>query len=292
MMKLMAFKSSFEDPYPMSRIDWLAAMVVFILPLIGIPLSGADIPRWGINTLLVLFLGSLICGFILAVIRCLPHWSLSYLGFGLTIFVFYGLLWGLWGLLFYQPWMGIFGPMDSWSYTVRILYEGATTAFLWFLVLLTAVLLINLFRHWAPIQALWQHIREDWTLLSFVVYGGLIVHIWLIFDEYHYEKLWRFSANASLAIGAWFYLRVREQNKRFLALIGGATVAMWIIAIGRWNLVPMQNWPVDLESERWFESIRTISSWMATIAALTTPMLLNWLPPTSSSTVEKEITST
>ena len=196
----------------------------------------------------------MICAMVLAVIRGLPRWSLSYLGFVLMIIVFYGLLWGLWGLLFYQPWMLIIGPMNSWSLPIRILYQGMMTAFMWFLVLLTAIILINLLRHWHPIQALWQHIREDWTQLSFLVYGGLVVYIWLIFDEYHYEKPWTFAANTSLAIGGWFYLRSRKQNKRFLALVGGATAAMWIVAIGKWVLLPIQNWPVNLESERLFET--------------------------------------
>ena len=133
----MASKTDFENTNPRSHIDWLAALVIFILPLIGIAVSGKDLSRWMTNILLVFFLGSMICAMVLAVIRGLPRWSLSYLGIGLTIFVFYGLLWGLWGLLFYQPWMLIFGSMDSWSLSVRILYQGAMTAFMWFFVLLT-----------------------------------------------------------------------------------------------------------------------------------------------------------
>jgi hypothetical protein len=30
-------------------------------------------------------------------------------------------------------------------------------------------------------------------------------------------------------------------KKRFLALVGGTTVAMWIVPIGKWIIVPMQN---------------------------------------------------
>jgi hypothetical protein len=218
-MKLMVSKTGFEDSHTMSHIDWLAALTPFALPSIGISVSGISMPWWVINTLLMLFRGSMICGFALGVIRGLPRWSFSYLGFGLTIFIFYGLLWGLWGLLFYQPWMRIFGPMDSWVLPIRILYQGAMVAFMWFLILLTAIILIHLFKHWTSTQALWQHVREDWTQLSFVVYRGLIVHIWLIFDEYHDEKPWIVAANASLAISAGLYLRARNQNQRFLAQV-------------------------------------------------------------------------
>lgn len=287
----MASKTDFENTNPRSHIDWLAALVIFILPLIGIAVSGNDLSRWMTNILLVFFLGSMICAVLLAVIRGLPRWSLSYLGIGLTIFVFYGLLWGLWGLLFYQPWMLIFGSMDSWSLSVRILYQGAMTAFMWFLVLLTAIIFINLLRHWSPIQALWQRIREDWTQLSYLVYGGLVVYIWLIFDEYQHENPWIFAANTSLAIGAWFYLHARGQKQRILALVGGATAAMWIVSIGKWILVPMQNWPVHLESERLFEPLWAISSWIVTIAALAAPAVLNLLPPSPRPIVDEAITS-
>lgn len=285
----MASKTSFEDTNPLSRIDWLAAFVLFILSLIGILISGKDLSKLMMNILLVFFLGSMICTLVLAVIRGLPRWSLSYLGFGLTVFVFYGLLWGLWGLLFYQPWIQIFGPMDSWSLPVRILYQGMMTAFMWFLILLTAIILINLLRHWSYIHALWQRIREDWTQLSYLVYGGLVVYIWLIFDDYQHEKLWMFAAITSLAIGGGLYLRAREQNKRFFALVCGATAAMWIVAIGKWILVPMQNWSVNLESERIFKSLWAVSSWIVTIAALATPALMNLLPSNPDFSVQEDI---
>ncbi|MCK4900897.1 MAG: hypothetical protein KAS38_19110, partial [Anaerolineales bacterium] len=40
------------------------------------------------------------------------------------------------------------------------------------------------------------------------------------------------------------------RKKALLTLVGGATVAMWIVAIGRWIIVPVQSWPMILESER------------------------------------------
>ena len=290
--KKMTTKTGSKEIKQLSRMDWLAASVIFILPLVGTALHGVAIgsPGWAVNTVLFFFLGSMGFAFLLAVIRGLPRWSFSYLGFALTIFVFYGLLWGLWGLLFYQPWMLILGPMDSWSLPIRILYQGVMTAFMWFLVLLTAIIMINLLKHWSHIHALWQHIREDWTHLSFLVYGGLIFYIGLIFDEYQHDDPWKFAAFTGLAIGAWVYLLAKEHNKRFLALVCGATAAMWIVAIGKWIIIPMQNWQVNLESERLFEPLWAISSWFVTIAALAAPALLNLLPFNPDSSGQEEIT--
>ena len=82
-----------------------------------------------------------------------------------------------------------------------------------------------------------------------------------------------------------------KKKKRFLALVGGATVAMWIVAIGKWIIVRMQSWSVNLESARWFEAVYTISSWIIAIAALIAPASLNLLPPSPRPTVEEAILS-
>ena len=112
---------------------------------------------------------------------------------------------------------------------------------------------------------------------------SLLVHL--------HENPWTFAAFTSLAIGGWFYLLAKEQKKRFLALVGGATVAMWIDAIGKWIIVPKQSLPMNLESERWFETVYTIGSWIITIAALIAPASLNLLPPSPRPTVEEAISS-
>jgi len=273
----------FEEPKRLSKLDWLAASAIFIFPLIStfIHFNAIYLPNWLSLFLLVIFLGSIAFALILAVIRGLPRWSLPYVGLVLTIMVFYSLGIALWGLFFYPAWMLIFGPMDSWSLPLRLLYSGMMLAFTWFLVLLIALILINLLRHWLKIHILWQRIREDWTHLSFLVYGGLIFYIWLTFDEYQHEDPWIFAAFICLTTGAWFYLRAKGQKRRILALVGGVSAAMWIVAIGKWNLVPMQYWPVNLESEGLYEPLAAISSWIVTSLALIAPASLNLLPPSS-----------
>jgi hypothetical protein len=292
----MESQNNLKGTRPLSGIDWLAAFVLFILPLMGSAFQRIAVdfglPNWTGIVLLFIFLGSMIFALVLAVTHGLPRWSLSYFGFFLTILVFYTIGLGLWGLLVYPPWMLIFGPRDSWSLAVNLLYNGLMVAFNWFLVLLIAIIVINLLRHRPLVRALWGHIREDWTYLSFLVYGGLVFYIWLIFDEYQHEDPWIFAAFVGLAIGAWFYLRAKGRNMRILALVGGVTAAMWIVTVGKWILVPMQNWPVNLESERIFESLRTIGSWIVTIAALMAPALLTLLPSSPKPTIEEGITPT
>jgi len=53
---------------------------------------------------------------------------------------------------------------------------------------------------------------------------------------------------------------------------------MWVIADGKWVLVPLQNWPVNLESESLFDCLSALASWVTIILAVMTPALLNLLP--------------
>jgi hypothetical protein len=285
----MASKTDYKETNPPSGFNWLAALAIFLLPLFITALSGTDASRWIMNLMYVFFLGCIVLAIVLAIKRELPRWSFSYLGLVLTIFVFYSLLWVLWGLIFYTPWMIVFGPMDTWSLPVRILYQGLMVVFMCFLVLALTLVMIKLFQH--LFTTIWQFVRGEWIHLSYLVYGGLVFYIWLIFDEYLHENSWLFAAFTSLAIGGWLYLRARRPIGRFTALVGGTTAAMWIVAIGKWNLVPIQNWPVDLQAERLFEFLRTISSWIVTIAALSAPALLYLLPPFLSSNADETITS-
>lgn len=285
----MGSQISLDNPKPLSRLDWLAALLIFILPLAGTALQRIAInyPSWMSMILVVIFLGSIVFALVLVVIRGLPPWSLSYLGLVLTIFTFYGLGIGLWGLLIFRPWMFIFGPRDSWSLAVQLLYGVSMVAFVWFLVLAITLISTYLLKHWPRIQALWRYIRADWTQLSFLVYGGFVFYIWLTFDEYQQEDPWIFGAFTSLAIGAWLYLRAKDQRARIFALVGGVTVAMWIVVIGKWVLIPQQNWPVNLESERIYEPLAAIGSWMVMTIVLIIPALLNLLPPAPGPIVDE-----
>jgi hypothetical protein len=275
----MVPEGNFADSKLLPGIDRLAASAIFLLPLISIALSSIDLPRWIINSTLLLFLGVMVGALVLAAIRGFPRWSFSYLGFFLTLIAFYSFGLILWGLFFYPWWMLVFGARDSWPLIVQLLYSGSMEAFTCILVLLIALALINLLQHWSKsIHALWSRIRVDWTYLSFLTYGGLVFYIWLIFDEYQYENSWTFVAFTCLAIGGLIYLCVGGKTRRILALIAGVTAAMGIIAVGKWIIVPLQNWPVNLESERIFETLRTIVSWVVTIVVLMAPALINFIP--------------
>jgi hypothetical protein len=71
---------------------------------------------------------------------------------------------------------------------------------------------------------------------------------------------------------------------------------MWIAALGKWYLVPLQDWPgwferYNSEIERWFEPGRTVADWICILAALLAPVLLKLLPRFGMSGSKEQVAS-
>jgi hypothetical protein len=278
--------------------ELLAAITIFLVPplaaillaLLSAVVGGPQ--EWLGIVMIVILLGSVIVPLIFGVVRGFPRWSPPYLGILLIILVWFGLFWNIWGWM-HPAVIGWFGTMGTWSMPIRILIEGMQAMLIWLLMLFSALILVSLLRLWPHARPLWQHVRQDWTQLSFILYGGLILHIILIFDEYQSDEPWLIAAWTCLGLGAWLYLRTKERRARLLILLCGATLAMWIVAIGKWVLVPQQSWEIWFEhypaqTERWFESLRTIADWFCLTIALLLPSLLRWLPQDRNLIPEEE----
>lgn len=284
-----------QDQYkPLKRVDLIAALAIFLIPPMAyllVSLIGAGnmdkLPEWLGYILGFLFLGSFIFLLGLAIIRGLPRWSPPYLGVLIAWLLLLGPFWllnrlGEW--VFSHVWP-LLGPMSTWSMLNRVLWQGYQNAIKWSLVLLCAMILITLLRIFPDTRSVWRRVRVDWTQLSFLVYGGIVLNILLIFDEYRQDELWQFASWLSLGIGCWAYLHSQEKYQRILILLCGATLAMWIVAVGKWILVPIQDWgpyfkSYPPETERWFEFFRTMAEWICIVAALLAPALLDLLPRT------------
>lgn len=277
---------------PLKTREMLFALAIFGLPAISLIFIGT--PQWTEYILGPVFLATISGAIIYGALKGFPGWSLLYLGSLLVGGIFLGPFWRLWEMI-YPYFTQLLGPMQSWSLPVRVLYQGLMAAFLWYLVLLAALVIITLLRLWPRTRRLWYRIREDWTQLSFLVYGGVVCYIFLIFDEYQYANPWKFAALSSLAIGCWIYLRGKVRQRRIMALLCSVTLAMWIIAVGKWLIVPLQDWPVWFqwhppETERWFAAGSTLAGWVCIVAAIIAPALLNLAPPIPQPPQQEELT--
>jgi hypothetical protein len=165
------------QPRPLARYEWMAAMGLFLLPLLAIVVgTTTNLPQWAEIALLVLFLGAVLFTIGLALVKGLPRWSLPYLGLVLLVGIVLSGTDRIWGWL-YPIVIQLYGPRSYWSIPMRILYS-ATFQFLILLALvLVALALVNLLRLLPPTRGVWRRIRADWTQLSYLLYGGIVFSI-------------------------------------------------------------------------------------------------------------------
>ena len=181
-----------------------------------------------------------------------------------------------------------------WPLGIRIMYGGSAAIIYIFSILLGGLTLVNLLRMIPFTRRIWQRIRADWTQLSFLTYGSLVFLITISFEEYRYDEIWKIGAWVSLAIGGWLYMRVKRQKQRILTLIGGATGAMWIVAVGTWVLIPLQDWEsryslISMQDVRWTDTSMVVIGWICILLAMIAPALLNFLPYTPPPDVQERI---
>jgi hypothetical protein len=227
-----------------------------------------------------------------AIIKGLPRWSLPYLGFVLMVGITLSRYESLFGWV-YPYFIGSFGHRSIWPLPIRFMYGGIFAFIMLFSILLIGLILIYLIRLIPHTRGVWKRVRADWTQLSFLLYGGLIFGTLIVFEEYQHEYIWQLLAWMCLALGAWLYLRVKKQKQRILALLGGATAAMWLVAIAKWVLIPLQEWPTGYpvapsETTRWLESGSAVINWVLILIMLIAPASLNLLPQAPNTIHSKE----
>jgi hypothetical protein len=192
-----------------------------------------------------------------------------------SVFIIWDNWWG-------QVYRRLVNPFDM---TSRLLWQFHLPAIFWLFMLVVMALVVAVFALVNPLRPLYQRLRQDWTQVSFILYGAALVMFLVDFDDYQHETPYVLVSMACMAAGAWAYLRSPHPRRRIAALLVGVTLAMLTMAVGKWLIVPMQDWPFWFTghppaSERWFEALRTIPAWVCMTLALAAPPLLGrWLPP-------------
>jgi hypothetical protein len=255
----------------------LAALSVFVLPVLA---ASFTIVSRSVEQ--VLFLGLLAFALLAFAVdtvktRRAPRWSLPYAGLLLVVPVSFlvrgsGPLTRLHGRV-------VRAGDELSRYTWQAIRGGE----LWLSLLGILGLVVLLCATLPPLRLAWRAIRREWTGLSFLLYGTVVFVYFVDLNEYQYEGPYVVAGMLSLALGAWTYLRGKTTRRRMLALLSGMTLAMWIMAIGKWVIVPRQDWPLWFgwhppESERWFESLGEVIAWVWMMVALLAPALLALLP--------------
>lgn len=272
--KMTGKSASRFDFEPGSRTESFAALTPFlfgmVMVLVGYLARYWTAPMWVQIAFVVLFWPSILGMFLLGSTKGLPRWFLPYLGVLLAIAAL---------LLF--SFLGNF-RLDVWWYRSSGLANVFNFGnFLWIGLILLVFLLLAISRSVPRFHPFYQRLRDDWTLLSFLLYGTVPLMLWLIFDGYVNEEPVFALSLFVLALGGWFYLRNDEPLKRFVSLQVGLVLSMFTAGAGKAALIlwsRSQKLDFVLKDELSF----SLETWLWLAVIMSLPLLFNLLPQTES----------
>ncbi|MDY7078710.1 MAG: hypothetical protein SXV54_17490 [Chloroflexota bacterium] len=120
-------------------------------------------------------------------------------------------------------------PGSPWI--VRAVYGSGR---FWLGLLGLTALAVLIIAAWRPLRPLYVRMRDDWTLLSFGLYGATLVAAFDTFEDYPSAR-WPYTIVMLLilATGALVYLRSTHPRQRALALFVAMALSMAVGAAGK-----------------------------------------------------------
>jgi len=255
-----------------SQNEILAALAPFLIggvvPVLVSSIGNfINIPLWIqiIFTLSMWFLiGSLL---VLGFTKRAPRWFMPYLGVPLSIISLI-----IFNFMVNPEWHGFPFLRDASWFVRQVFYLG--TLWIWMIVaILVIFLLTRLIPRFRPFH---QRLRDDWTLLCFILYGAMPFVVFLSFDEFRNEEPYLVLAFLALALGAWLYLRSSTLWGKFWSLLAGLTLAMAIAFLGQ-NLLYESSYPYSNDAS-WATTMTTVIMWMWMVLFMFISAGLNLLP--------------
>ena len=187
------------------------------------------LPAFGILLSFVSFILHLIAQFVIYLTVRMPIALLSLLsGKGLSIQV--GRIW--------PDALSLAGNI-GFALLVQLLYLVIVV------VLVTGLLLI--------LPRFHARVRQEWTLLSFLLYGTSILPFFIAGDEFHGVELYQSASLLILIIGAGLYMLAPKRWQRVLALLLPAVLSPAVLSLSFYQLFPVQDWaiPGDMSFRVW-----------------------------------------
>lgn len=253
------------------RVSWrelLYTAIPFLLYLVFPNVKGLQIGWAGAVILLIPVV--LIISLIVGLFKGIPRWSLP--AFGSLLAILNYILFSL-----KDP---NFSPFASLSPFFRQLF-GAGFPFVGIIVLTLMIILVTAIIK--PLHSFFQRIRDDCTLLPFALFGIMPFVIFISFDEYQGDVLYQIGMGLVLLISLWLYLQSTQPGRKLLILAIGITLAMAIEVVGKWIIVPSQNWGIwfqwhTVEQAMQIEVTSTIFTGFWVLIIVFLPALLGLLP--------------
>ena len=265
--RAMKISSRFEFE-PGSRNEKLAAVAPFLmlgaLPvLFNILENYTAIPLWLSVALRLILVISVLSLFLIGFVKGVPRWSLPYLGLPLPVvsILLFNLLPefpALFRRLYAISWFSgafVFGGLILMGVPLSVI----------FMVLMTRII--------PKFFPFYQRLREDWTIVCFLLYGCIPFILVILFEEFKGEEPYMFLGLLVLAAGAWLYLKSNSHWKKFMSLFVGMTLSMLITMAGQAVLYdssfPTTHFPV------WTTTMSTVIAWIWLTVFMLSPLALS-----------------
>lgn len=251
---------------PGSRSELVAFFIPFIVTM-GLFTFGSLFPPMVGSIIRLSLLGSMFIMFVVGLTKGLPRWFLPYLGFVfaiVNIFATDGLIdpkWRGFTFTFYMP---------------RFFRDFIQGGVFWVGIIIMVFLFVLLTALIPTFRPFYRRLRNDWTLLAFILYGTAPFAILLTFDDYKDAGPYLFMSFLILAIGGWLYLRNNLSWQKFMFLFMGLTLSMAVAVVGAAVLIesslygPYSTWQTAMEE--------TIMTWMWLAIFMLLPLAINLLP--------------
>jgi len=234
---------------PMRGWQVAAAFLPFLLPLllpllILAPASVRDtVGPWiyaAISLSILVLLGVVL---LTGLISQFPVWTLPALGMAL-FFVSAFLQLFAQGAVFIFVMLPLYGGWPEGLAQKILMMLLVQLVFLGLMVVAAGLLSI--------IPGLRARVRQEWTLLSFLLYGIAIIPV-LGNDEFHGVEGYEAASLLILAAGAGLYLVASKRWQRVLALVVPAFLSPAVMSLGLYQTFPAQSWanPADVSFRLW-----------------------------------------
>lgn len=261
---------------PPTRNERLLLLVLFALPILGLYSQPPAFisSQWLVYLICGLAIGVLVAGFV----QGFPRWSLPYLGLVLSSASFVLIMQCGADSLSPQALAKLeFLPQNE---STRLVAETLWSGLVWLSLFVTVGLFLGLLLLLKRCQLMLRRIRQDWTLVSYILYGGILAGLGLSFYYHFARSIYAVASILCLALGAWLFLRGSQPWQRLLALLAGLTLAVTAATAGQWPLHPLDRWESDLWQEISVRSglLLVIVEWGWMVVFLLAPVMLYFLP--------------
>jgi hypothetical protein len=262
------------DFAPGSRKEILAAIAPFLLCGTIPFLVSRLITRPNIldQMLGICMLVSMISVLLVGFFRQVPRWFMPYLGLPLP------LLSALISIYWLDVWSSSFLANLS---TTLLLWTFVSYGFIWGIFIPLPALLVVFSAAIPRYRPFYRRLRNDWTLLCFILYGATPSMAFFSFEGFHQTGPFREFIYLIVAAGGWLYLRNDVPWKKFLILIGGQTLSMFTAAVAQVVLYESSayyNPRIDIRIVWWDYVHVSVAIWLWLILIMSLPLVINVLP--------------